>query len=787
MDATRFFFNFSAYYPGLSPFVSNFKKALVNSYKLKIRMKFLQDCLNEQVVPKSFLPRRLLDMTDRPFDDFQRIVLQKQIDLAKVEVKEAFRLSKSSKYSFEQAIPVEWKNCLRDYCYGSLRFECNALENKLKRKLDILIENSKWTKDANPNFVINLSNKQLDKTTKCALGYGLSFATSSSEVNSVEIAKAFCNLEKRSDIPSDEINICKGIVYGALSTPINPNCPRRFTKAYQQLKRDDDLHITKADKSNAIVIMNKVDYLEKMENLLSDTETYENLTSNPLENVNSNFNKKIKNILRGNDTLIKQLTVSSATLPYMYGLIKTHKQNNPVRPIISSVGSISYRLSKYLVKLLSPLLGNISNSNIKNNVDLVDKLNNLNLNFSFKIVSFDVTSLFTKVPVDDLLDFLKEELESKNLPLPAITVIELIKLCIKDSKFIFNGKFYSQKFGMAMGNPLSPLLSNLYMEFFETKILNNILPANAVWFRYVDDILCVWPETEDINRFLHELNNLVPSIKFTLEIESNGVLPFLDVNLHRINNSFKFSIYRKPTNVCSYVHYYSSHPNKVKLSVFSSMFLRALRICSPEFMDEEVSKIYNIAFNLKYPKSTIDKSFSLAKRSFYNNEIKVPYSCKNLLVLPFNEKFNNITTLLGNLNINVAFKNNNTLKTKLIKNSPCESNGCVYKIPCKECDKVYVGQTGKDLPIRIKQHKYSVRTGQESNALFIHMRDENHPIEWNKASKLVNSNSLMDRNIIESSIIKHKNANMLNLSHGLYKLDPIIINKIAGKYNISEN
>ena len=201
--------------------------------------------------------------------------------------------------------------------------------------------------------------------------------------------------------------------------------------------------------------------------------------------------------MRGNNGLIKQLSFASATLPYMYGLVKTHKPNNPVRPIISSIGSITYRLSKYLVHLLNPIIGTISNSNVKNNVDLVDRLNNLNLNFDFKIVSFDVTSLFTKVPVDDLLEFLKEELDKIALPLPSSSIIDLIKLCIKDSKFGFNGKFYSQKFGMAMGNPLSPVLSNLYMEFFEARILSNILPVNVVWFRYVDDIFCIWPDNQD--------------------------------------------------------------------------------------------------------------------------------------------------------------------------------------------------------------------------------------------------------------------------------------------------
>ncbi len=151
----------------------------------------------------------------------------------------------------------------------------------------------------------------------------------------------------------------------------------------------------------------------------------------------------------------------SPSLPYMYGLIKTHKPNNPVRPIISSVGCASYKLSKWLVSILTPYVGNISNSNIKNNVDLIEKLNNIDVNYEFKMVSFDVTSLFTKVPVDDLIDYLSDTLNDNDLPLPKDIVIKLIELCIKDCKFEIKGEYFAQKFGMAMGNPLSPVLRNL--------------------------------------------------------------------------------------------------------------------------------------------------------------------------------------------------------------------------------------------------------------------------------------------------------------------------------------
>ena len=546
--------------------------------------------------------------------------------------------------------------------------------------------------------------------------------------------------------------------------------------------KDENIHITKADKANAVVLLNKNDYLEKMNNLLSDESTYQQLQKNPTETVNSNFNKNIKELLRGHNALVKKLCTQSPNLPYMYGQIKTHKPNNPARPIISSVGSATYNLSKYLVTLLNPLIGTISKSHIKNNVDLVEKLNNINIGSDFKLVSFDVVSLFTKVPIDDLLEFLPNELNKLDLPHPNDVIIDLIKLCIKDCKFEFNGNYYAKKFGMAMGNPLSPVLSNLYMEFFESRILNNILPEKAVWYRYVDDIICMWPREENVNNFLMNLNSLVPSIKFTMESENDSTLPFLDCMIHRDGRKFKFSIYRKPTNVSAYVHYYSSQSDKVKQSVFSSMFLRALRICSPEFLDEEIMKIFTIGKQLKYPKMYMENTLRKAKRTFSSTETKEPYNVKNLLVLPYSENFKGLPHILKNFDINVAFKNNSTVRTTLIKNSPDNKIGCVYKIPCKTCNKSYIGQTGKDLETRIKQHKYSVRYGQETNALFLHLRDFDHPIDWSNAAPLVFCKNSLDRNIIESSFIKQSKENIVNKSLGLYKLDPLIIKEICKKY-----
>lgn len=73
------------------------------------------------------------------------------------------------------------------------------------------------------------------------------------------------------------------------------------------------------------------------------------------------------------------------------------------------------------------------------------------------------------------------------------------------------------------------------MEYFESKLLSKSKDYNVVWLRYVDDKLCFWPDTLDMNAFLQDLNKLAPSIKFTLEIVQNNTFPTFDVQIVKDN------------------------------------------------------------------------------------------------------------------------------------------------------------------------------------------------------------------------------------------------------------
>ena len=82
------------------------------------------------------------------------------------------------------------------------------------------------------------------------------------------------------------------------------------------------------------------------------------------------------------------------------------------------------------------------------------------------------------------------------------------------------------------------------------------------------------------------------------------------------------------------------------------------------------------------------------------------------------------------------FKNSLNLYNFIFKNSPSSDTGVVYKINCKDCDSFYIGQTGKFLKIRIKQHKYSIKPAQFYNVILVHLNNNNHNIDFDNSQTI---------------------------------------------------
>ena len=140
------------------------------------------------------------------------------------------------------------------------------------------------------------------------------------------------------------------------SIPDN-NLTKDEQQALKRLKNDDNIVILPADKGRVTVVMDKTDYFaDKMDALVSDKQTYEELKRDPTPALLRKLNSKILT-LKTTDAIDTQryyrLRCSVPQPPKLYGLPKLHKPGIAVRPIVSFCGSPTYQLSKYLTTILT--------------------------------------------------------------------------------------------------------------------------------------------------------------------------------------------------------------------------------------------------------------------------------------------------------------------------------------------------------------------------------------------------------------------------------------------------
>ena len=146
-------------------------------------------------------------------------------------------------------------------------------------------------------------------------------------------------------------------------------------------------------------------------------------------------------------------------------------------------------ISKYIAGILSPLVGTFSSSHLTNSHDFTSRLSafyasNPHL-LSAPILSLDVQQLFTNVDLPFVLSFLRKKFTDNNLQLPSgltlDALLDLITLCCESTVFTFNGRFYQQTFGVAMGSPLACILANIMMEALESELMSMFPVQPALW------------------------------------------------------------------------------------------------------------------------------------------------------------------------------------------------------------------------------------------------------------------------------------------------------------------
>jgi len=168
---------------------------------------------------------------------------------------------------------------------------------------------------------------------------------------------------------------------------------------------------------------------------------------------------------------------------------------------------------------------------------------------------------------------------------------------------------HKQTDGIAMGSPLGPVLANIFVGYHEA-LLFDLTTKPCMFQRYVDDTFAIFKTENDSEMFYNKLNLMHPLLKFTMEKETDGTLPILDVKIEKDTNKFLTSVYRKPTFIGHYTRWDSFGPPKRKTNLIGTLALRALKICSKNKLQQELDYIKSILRDNGYPKNIINSSIS---------------------------------------------------------------------------------------------------------------------------------------------------------------------------------
>ena len=174
------------------------------------------------------------------------------------------------------------------------------------------------------------------------------------------------------------------------------------------LRKNKTRTVLTADKGVALVVLDQEDYVKKAEELLSQT-TYNKINNDPTtkhKNRLINLLKTIKSEGGITEALYRKLYPTEAGVPKFYGLPKIHKKETPLRPIVSSIGSVSYATSKELTRILKPLVGR-SPYHVHRNQDLLEDLRSLKLKDEC-LMSFDVKAVFTSIPIQPAINVIQK-------------------------------------------------------------------------------------------------------------------------------------------------------------------------------------------------------------------------------------------------------------------------------------------------------------------------------------------------------------------------------------------
>jgi len=715
--------------------------------KLNADSNFLKFALHNRLLPK-FTNFKLYDVSA----EYEESTIKFKEDLLKREIdKKSREQSDISKICIKSILEFR-RNTSDLYFYSAVQYlhriasqyESDIVHRHVK-KLSNLYGGNVFVPQITEN-IINLSQHILSASESSVLNKGLNFSMKYKQKpidKQIEIEKLYMSILDKRDKNEVDINQnehlkaklkCFGIRH---STDISPDpLTRQEKEAAKNLKINDNIVIQRPDKGGGVVIMNKTDYTSKLKTLINDPTKFIKCNKKQSANVKTELNRISETFKKSNWNLYHKLRrIGEFNLGHLYGLPKVHKSQTdpPLRPIISMSGTVTHDISQFLNSIIRPFLN--KTKMVLSSTEVLVELQSIHLSPSDHLVSLDVESLFTNVPVATTIDFIIDSVYShSDLPPPEIpveTLRSLLKICTTENPFEFDGETYIQVDGVSMGSPLGPTFADFYMSQIENELLSQNEISNPSFYRrYVDDIIAVFNDRSHVEWFKTRFsNNSV--LKFTHEEIENNLFHFLDIQLNlNADSKFHTSVYIKPTDKGIYANYHSHIPETYKRSVVKTLVYRAYKYSSTwKLFNSEIDRIKQVLANNSYPQFFVERIIEnvinkLRERPdnmdrVTNGNINLYVKLENLSTIKKDEHLlkriisEHLTPTATDTKIKLIPYYKPRKLSSMFSTRPNHSDlhraNVVYQFQCQEdsCNASYIGHTTNTLQKRASQHRYS--------------------------------------------------------------------------------
>ena len=356
-------------------------------------------------------------------------------------------------------------------------------------------------------------------------------------------------------------------------------------------------------------------------------------------------------------------------------------------------------------------------TDLKDTFHFVEQIKSVDLSTGV-MVSFDVKSLFTNVPLQETIDVCLDRLyRSDRMAPPAVpehVLRNLIELCVCENLFVFDGKVYAQVDGVAMGNSLGPILANIWMTHLEETYMFNSMDMPRFYRRYVDDTFCVFDSREQAESFLLYINDGHPSIQFEIEYEANGKISFLDTIVHRTGDPQPtLSTKVKETDRGLFYHFDSFVPSKYKSNLVFTLVYRLYMIASNmTIFHSDLTSLTNRLVKNGFPRNLIHSCVEKVLNKFHAGIIHQPDDADSdkrdvKIFLPYlghmsyvlkRDIIRLVQKFYPRIKIIVVFRRGTKISNMFARKDKfplsCQS-GVIYHISCKACgpSAAYLGKT----------------------------------------------------------------------------------------------